>query len=59
MSASPASATALPFVQTQQLSSTIALVFVHLRFVDHHAAAIELAPLLVALRRGGDDHRRR
>ena len=37
----------LPFAQTQQLSSTIALVFVHLRFVDHHAAAIELAPLLV------------
>jgi NADH-quinone oxidoreductase subunit M len=37
----------LPFVQTQQLSSTIALVFVHLRFVDHHAAAIEFAPLLV------------
>jgi NADH-quinone oxidoreductase subunit M len=37
----------LPLVQTQQLSSTIALVFVHLRFVDHHAAAVELAPLLV------------
>jgi NADH-quinone oxidoreductase subunit M len=37
----------LPFVQTQQLSSTIALVFVHLRFVDHHAAAVEFAPLLV------------
>jgi NADH-quinone oxidoreductase subunit M len=37
----------LPFVQTQQLSSMIALVFVHLRFVDHHAAAVELAPLLV------------
>jgi len=37
----------LPFVQTQQLSSTIALVFVHLRFVDHHAGAIEFAPLLV------------
>lgn len=34
-------------VQTQQLASTIALVFVHLRFVDHHAAAIELAPVLV------------
>ena len=37
----------LPFAQTQQLSSTIALVFVHLRFVDHHAVAVELAPLLV------------
>jgi len=37
----------LPVVQTQQLSSTIALVFVHLRFVDHHAAAVALAPLLV------------
>jgi len=37
----------LPVVQTQQLSSTIALVFVHLRFVDHHAEAIALAPMLV------------
>ena len=36
-----------PAVQTQQLASTIALVFVHLRFVDHHEAAVELAPLLV------------
>jgi NADH-quinone oxidoreductase subunit M len=36
-----------PIVQTQQLASTIALVFVHLRFVDHHAAAVELAPFLV------------
>jgi NADH-quinone oxidoreductase subunit M len=36
-----------PVVQTQQLASTIALVFVHLRFVDHHAAAVELAPLIV------------
>lgn len=36
-----------PAVQTQQLASTIALVFVHLRFVDHHDAAVELAPLLV------------
>ncbi len=34
-------------VQTQQLASTIALVFVHLRFVDHHAAAIAMAPSLV------------
>ena len=36
-----------PVVQTQQLASAIALVFVHLRFVDHHATAVELAPLLV------------
>jgi NADH-quinone oxidoreductase subunit M len=36
-----------PVVQTEQLASTIALVFVHLRFVDHHAGAIALAPLLV------------
>jgi NADH-quinone oxidoreductase subunit M len=36
-----------PLVQTQQLSSTIALVFVHLRYVDHHATAIEWAPMLV------------
>jgi len=36
-----------PVVQTQQLSSTIALVFVHLRFVDHHAAAIAAGPALV------------
>lgn len=36
-----------PVVQTEQLASTIALVFVHLRFVDHHAAAVELAPTLV------------
>lgn len=39
-----------PVVQTQQLASTIALVFVHLRFVDHHAAAMTLAPWLI---RGG------
>lgn len=36
-----------PLVQTQQLASTIALVFVHLRHVDHHVLAIEWAPLLV------------
>ena len=36
-----------PLVQTQQLASTIALVFVHLRHVDHHAVAIEWAPVLV------------
>ena len=37
----------VPLVQTEQLSSMIALVFVHLRFVDHHAGAGELAPWLV------------
>ncbi|MGE3955471.1 MAG: proton-conducting transporter membrane subunit [Vicinamibacterales bacterium] len=36
-----------PHVQTQQLASTVALVFVHLRFVDHHDEAIALAPLIV------------
>lgn len=36
-----------PIVQTEQLATTIALVFVHLRFVDHHQAAIALAPTLV------------
>lgn len=36
-----------PAVQTQQLASAIALVFVHLRFVDHHAAAVALAPVIV------------
>ena len=39
-----------PVIQTQQLASTIALVFIHLRFVDHHAAAMTLAPWLI---RGG------
>ncbi len=39
-----------PVVQTQQLASAIALVFVHLRFVDHHEAALALAPWLI---RGG------
>jgi len=34
-------------VQTQQLASLIALVFVHLRFVDHHPEAVALAPLVV------------
>jgi NADH:ubiquinone oxidoreductase subunit 4 (subunit M) len=38
-----------PVVQTQQLASTIALVFVHLRFVDHHPEAIALAPAVVRL----------
>ncbi len=36
-----------PLIQTQQLSSAIALVFIHLRFVDHHAAAVTAAPVLV------------
>ena len=39
-----------PVIQTQQLASAIALVFIHLRFVDHHAAAMTLAPWLI---RGG------
>jgi NADH-quinone oxidoreductase subunit M len=38
-----------PVVQTQQLASLIALVFVHLRFVDHHPEAIALAPTVVRL----------
>ncbi len=37
----------VPLVQTQQLSTLIALVFVHLRFVDHHDGAILAAPMLV------------
>jgi NADH-quinone oxidoreductase subunit M len=37
----------VPRVQAQQLASTIALVFVHLRYVDHHEAALALAPALV------------
>lgn len=36
-----------PVVQTQQMASTIALVFIHLRFVDHHDEAVALAPLIV------------
>jgi NADH-quinone oxidoreductase subunit M len=36
-----------PVVQTQQLASAIALVFVHLRFVDHHAMAVAAGPSLV------------
>ena len=38
-----------PIVQTQQLASMIALVFVHLRFVDHHLEAVALAPTVVRL----------
>lgn len=37
----------VPVIQTEQLSSMIALVFVHLRFVDHHAGAQALGPALV------------
>lgn len=37
----------LPVLQAGNLSSLIALVFVHLRYVDHHPGAIELAPLVV------------
>lgn len=36
-----------PVVQTQQLATGIALVFVHLRFVDHHDAAIAAGPAIV------------
>ena len=36
-----------PLVQVQQAATTIALVFIHLRFVDHDAAAIAVAPMLV------------
>ncbi|MGE0591651.1 MAG: proton-conducting transporter membrane subunit [Vicinamibacterales bacterium] len=38
-----------PIVQIQQLASTIVLVFVHLRFVDHHPEAVALAPLVVRI----------
>lgn len=37
----------LPLLQAGNLSSMIALVFVHLRFVDHHPGAIALAPFVV------------
>lgn len=36
-----------PAVQTQQMASAVALVFVHLRFVDHHDEAVALAPIIV------------
>lgn len=36
-----------PAVQTQQMSSAIALVFLHLRFVDHAPAVAAFAPWLV------------
>ena len=36
-----------PALQAQQFASTLALVFLHLRFVDHHPTAYEMAPLLV------------
>ncbi|MEP7118965.1 MAG: proton-conducting transporter membrane subunit [Acidobacteriota bacterium] len=38
-----------PVVQTQQLASLVALVFVHLRFVDHHPEALALAPMVARL----------
>jgi NADH-quinone oxidoreductase subunit M len=37
----------VPVVQTQQMASTIALVFLHLRFVDHDPAVATFAPFLV------------
>ena len=36
-----------PAVQTQQMSSAIALVFLHLRFVDHEPAVAAFAPWLI------------
>ena len=36
-------------LQAQQFASTLALVFLHLRFVDHHPTAYELAPILVRI----------
>lgn len=36
-----------PALQAQQFASTLGLVFLHLRFVDHQPAAYELAPILV------------
>lgn len=41
-----------PLVQTQQMASAIALVFAHLRFVDHHAEAVAWAPLIVRVGAG-------
>lgn len=41
-----------PVVQTQQMASLVALVFVHLRFVDHHAVAVQVAPWLVRVGAG-------
>lgn len=38
-----------PLVQVQQAASTIALVFVHLRFVDHGEMAIAVAPAMVRI----------
>ncbi len=37
----------LPLIQAGNLSTTIALVFAHLRFVDHHPGAVAFAPLVV------------
>ncbi|MBK9386885.1 MAG: hypothetical protein IPN34_18885 [Planctomycetes bacterium] len=36
-----------PLQQVQQLGSCLALVLLHLHYVDHHAAAYDAAPLLV------------
>ncbi|MGD9902970.1 MAG: proton-conducting transporter membrane subunit [Vicinamibacterales bacterium] len=36
-----------PLVQVQQAASTIALVFIHLRFVDHGEMAMAVAPAMV------------
>jgi NADH-quinone oxidoreductase subunit M len=37
----------VPGLHTLQLCSAMALVFVHLRFVDHHPAAVAMGPALV------------
>lgn len=38
-----------PALQTQQMGSVIAIVFLHLRFVDHHPVAFDWAPVLIGL----------
>ncbi|MGE0362941.1 MAG: hypothetical protein AB7R67_19670, partial [Vicinamibacterales bacterium] len=38
-----------PVVQVQQAASTIALVFIHLRFVDHGEMAMAVAPTMVRI----------
>jgi NADH-quinone oxidoreductase subunit M len=37
----------VPLIQAEQLATMVALVFVHLRFVDHHPGAAALGPWLV------------
>jgi NADH-quinone oxidoreductase subunit M len=37
----------VPLIQAEQLATMVALVFVHLRFVDHHAGAAAIGPWLV------------